>query len=145
MKRSSDGIFSPTWELPLGDNTCFMNPSPSPYTPTNGGQSFYVNHSSPESILRNSAMTFTYTPSIIRKRKSSAVCAKFSDVTSTPTWTIPSIREKDVNSQVFPNSKQGLISSFHRPEISVAVKSLERCLEYAFDVEKESAAVGVAK
>ncbi|XP_015870842.4 transcription factor MYB3R-1 [Ziziphus jujuba] len=120
--------------------------SPSCYsTPTERAQNLQVNYSSPESILRFSAMTFTNTPSIIRKRKSSAVYAKCSDVTSTPRWTVPSIQEIDINSQDFPNSKQGLISFFHRPETSVAVKSLERCLEHAFDVEKESAAVGIAK
>lgn len=45
---------------------------------------------------------------------------------------------RDVNSTDFLNMKQGFSSFFHRPETSVGFVSLGRCLEYAFDLEKDS-------
>lgn len=72
----------------------------------------------PESILRKSALTFTNTPSIIRKRRPRTLCSSSSDVTCSPTWTVSSMR-------------------LCGPETIVAVKSLGRRLEYAFNEEKD--------
>ncbi|KAK9984428.1 hypothetical protein SO802_033953 [Lithocarpus litseifolius] len=115
--------------------------------PTYLGQSMYANGSSPESTLRNSAITFKNTPSIIRKRTSRKTGnANLPDVTCTPESTVTSICDRQyVNSTNFLNTKQGFLSFFGNTETSVAVKSLERCLEYAFDLEKESVAVKCGK
>ncbi|KAF5460714.1 hypothetical protein F2P56_020564 [Juglans regia] len=105
-------------------------------TPGSVQQGIYASGSSPESILRNSAMTFKNTPSIIRKKSSTKAG---NDVTCTPECRVSSIRGgRDVNSTDFQNMKQGFSSFFHRPETSVGFVSLGRCLEYAFDLEKDS-------
>ena len=116
-------------------------------TPTYLGQSMYANGSSPESTLRNSAMTFKNTPSIIRKRTSRKTGnANLPDVTCTPESTVTSLCDRQyVNSTNFLNTKRGFLSFFGETETLVAVKSLERCLEYAFDLEKESVAVKCGK
>jgi hypothetical protein len=115
-------------------------------TPTYLGRRMYANGSSPSSVLRNSAMTFKNTPSIIRKRTSSETGnANLPDVTCTPEFTVSSIQdEHDVNSTDFLNTKRGFLSFFHRPETSV-VGSLGRRLEYAFDLEKDSVTVKCGK
>ena len=116
-------------------------------SPTYLGQSMYANGSSPESILRNSAMTFTNTPSIIRKRTSRKTgSANLPHVTCTPESRVSYICDRqDVNSTDFLNTKRGFLSFFRGTETSVAFKSLERCLEYAFDLEMDSVAVKCGK
>ncbi|XP_024031952.1 transcription factor MYB3R-3 [Morus notabilis] len=108
-------------------------------TPTKPAHPHYANDESPESILRKSAMTYKNTPSIIRKRTPrSAVRSCFSDVSSTLTRkTTSHTREKDVNSTDLPNSKHGWISNSISGPL-IAVKPLERRLEYAFNEEKDS-------
>lgn len=115
-------------------------------TPTYLGRRMHANSSSPASVLRNSAMTFKNTPSIIRKRTSSKTGnANLPDVTCTPEFTVSSIQDgHNVNSTDFLNTKRGFLSVFHGPETSV-VGSLGRCLEYAFDLEKDSVTVKCGK
>jgi hypothetical protein len=115
-------------------------------TPTYLGRRMHANSSSPASVLRNSAMTFKNTPSIIRKRTSSKTGnANLPDVTCTPEFTVSSIQDgHSVNSTDFINTKRGFLSIFHGPETSV-VGSLGRCLEYAFDLEKDSVTVKCGK
>ena len=87
-------------------------------------------------------MTFTKTPSIIRKRRHKTLSSGFSNTSCSPTWPISSTRENDVNSTDFPNSKHDLISMhLYSPQTLVAVKALGRRLEYAFNEEKDSAAI----
>lgn len=94
-------------------------------TPTSFARAVYENGCSLESILRKSAMTFKNTPSIIRKRKSCTLV-------STGSSDVYYAEEKDVDSTDFSSFKK--TSLFCRPSnTSVAVRSLERCLEYDFD------------
>lgn len=102
-------------------------------TPTKPAQPHYANDKSPESILRRSALTFANTPSIIRKRTPKCTVSSISsDISFTPTGTTSHTHEKDVNSTDLPNSKHCWISN------SIAVKPLERRLEYAFNEAKDS-------
>ncbi|KAK9276918.1 hypothetical protein L1049_006456 [Liquidambar formosana] len=113
-------------------------------TPPNLAQSIPVNGSSPETTLRNSAMSFKNTPSIIRKRNFRKTGDdNYFDCTCTPAQTISCTRDKeDVNSTDFLNVKQNPLPLLHKPETSVAIKrSLERCLEYVFDMEWDPVAV----
>ncbi|PON58338.1 hypothetical protein PanWU01x14_167300 [Parasponia andersonii] len=110
----------------------------------NGSYCYYTTPTklSPESTLRKSAMAFTNTPSIIRKRRHKTLCSSFSDVSCSPTWTISSAHEKDVNSTDFPNSKPAFISThLCTPQTLVAVKSLGRRLKYAFNEAEDLAAL----
>ncbi|KAF5943291.1 hypothetical protein HYC85_020933 [Camellia sinensis] len=86
-------------------------------------------------VLRNSAMSYKNTPSIIRKRASrEAVSGNYSVLNCTPARMISCTSEAD-----FVNVKQDAHSPFRRPKISVADKSLERRLECEFDKEWDSA------
>ncbi|THF96909.1 hypothetical protein TEA_024247 [Camellia sinensis var. sinensis] len=104
-------------------------------TPPDLALSISFNSSSPESMLRNSAMSYKNTPSIIRKRASrEAGSGNYSVRNCTPARMISCTSEAD-----FVNVKQDAHSPFHRPKISVADKSRERRLECEFDKEWDSA------
>lgn len=112
-------------------------------TPSNCARYAFVSVNSPESILRNSARTFKNTPSIIRKRAyKEAGVDKSSDVASTPSWKISCTNStsEDINNADIPNGKQGCLSFFCKPGSSLAVKSLRRQLDYAFEMERDAAA-----
>lgn len=92
-----------------------------------------ANGSSPESVLRNSAMSYTKTPSIIRKKISRfpESSGHYSSTgTTTPMHFLPSAPDKEDASNL--NDR---ISGCKR---SVSGKSLGRRLEYAFDMEWDS-------
>lgn len=123
--------------FPSTDNHTRYSSSPScGFTTPKVAQSVSINSRSPESILRSSAMSFRNTPSIIRKRTSRKSSNNFSDC-STPAQTVPCTQNgEDINSsKAFPNAKQGFVASLCKPEAPVSVKTLGRCLEYAFDME----------
>ncbi|KAF7132817.1 hypothetical protein RHSIM_Rhsim09G0091200 [Rhododendron simsii] len=107
-------------------------------TPPDLELSMSVNSSCPGSMLRNSAMSYKNTPSIIRKRSSrKAVSSNYSDRNYTSARMISCTREVD-----FMNVKQdGAVCLSHRSEASVVDRSLERRLECEFDKEWDSAAV----
>lgn len=96
-----------------------------------------VNSSCPGSMLRNSAMSYKNTPSIIRKRSlRKAVSSNYSDHNYTSARMISCTREVD-----YMNMKQdGAVCPSHRSEASVVDRSLERRLECEFDKEWDSAA-----
>ncbi|KAA8521131.1 hypothetical protein F0562_011716 [Nyssa sinensis] len=112
-------------------------------TPPNLALSISVNGSSPESMLRNSAMSYKNTPSIIRKRTyREAGNDIYSDCTCTPAHMSSCTPDKEVvDSTDLMNAKQGLLSPVHRSKTSVSDKSLGRRLEYAFDMEWDPATV----
>lgn len=92
-----------------------------------------ANGSSPESVLRNSAMSYTKTPSIIRKKNSRiAEASGHSSCTgsTTPMHFLGSVPDREDSSNL-----KDRISGCKR---SVSGKSLGRRLEYAFDVEWDS-------
>ncbi|EEF51134.1 myb, putative [Ricinus communis] len=99
-----------------------------------------VKCTSPESILRSSARTFKNTPSIIRKRayRKTGVDNP-SDVICTPSLKFSCSNSKDVNTADIPEANQGFLSLFCKAGSSIAVKSLRRQLDYAFDSEKDAA------
>ncbi|XP_049387074.1 transcription factor MYB3R-2-like [Solanum stenotomum] len=89
-----------------------------------------ANGSSPESVLRNSAMSYTKTPSIIRKKTSRiAEASGHSSCTgsTTPMHFLESVPDRENSSNL-----KDRISGCKR---SVSGKSLGRRLEYAFDME----------
>lgn len=92
-----------------------------------------ANGSSPESVLRNSAMSYTKTPSIIRKKTSRfpEASGHYSCTgTTTPMHLLPSAPDREDTSNL-----KDKISGCKR---SVSGKSLGRRLEYAFDMEWDS-------
>ncbi|PHU28255.1 Transcriptional activator Myb [Capsicum chinense] len=92
-----------------------------------------ANSSSPESVLRNSAMSYTKTPSIIRKKTSrfSEASGHYSCTgTTTPMHFLRSVPDREDTSNL-----KDRISGCKR---SVSGKSLGRRLEYAFDMEWDS-------
>lgn len=107
-------------------------------TPPNLELSMSVNSSCPGSMLRNSALSYKNTPSIIRKRTSrKAVSSNYSDRNYSSARIISLTREAD-----FLNVKQdGVVCPFHRSEASVVDRPLERRLECEFDKEWDSAAI----
>ncbi|KAL1834839.1 hypothetical protein ACET3Z_004490 [Daucus carota] len=92
--------------------------------------------SSPESILRNSAMKYEHTPSIIRKRspKEGGSCSPVHKISMT-------CESRAANPIDLMDDKTTLHSQLHRSALSVAGKPLERRLEYAFDREWDPLAV----
>ncbi|CAI9755428.1 unnamed protein product [Fraxinus pennsylvanica] len=105
-------------------------PSSSPYL----SLSISSNDSSPESLLRSSAMSYKNTPSIIkRKIYRQAEYAKNYLAVITPIRTISSpSNSKYTKGADFVGVKGGLLSDV---STSVAGLNLERRLEYAFDQE----------
>ncbi|CAN4127424.1 unnamed protein product [Withania somnifera] len=92
-----------------------------------------ANGSSPESVLRNSAMCYTKTPSIIRKKSSRFLEASGHyncTGTTTPMHFLRSAPDREDTSNL-----KDRISGCKR---SVSGKSLGRRLEYAFDMEWDS-------
>ncbi|XP_065858208.1 transcription factor MYB3R-5-like [Euphorbia lathyris] len=87
----------------------------------------HVNCYSPEHILRNSARTFKNIPSIIRKRNYKEASAKKSPK-----------KIEDLNTADIQNVKHGCASPLHKQSSSLAAKSVQRQLEYAFDKEHSS-------
>ncbi|NP_001312123.1 uncharacterized protein LOC107775040 isoform X1 [Nicotiana tabacum] len=89
-----------------------------------------ANGSSPESVLRNSAMSYTRTPSIIRKKNSrfpeAATHSRCTGTTS-PTHIFPRASDREDTSN--------LKDRFSGCKSSASGKSLGRRLEYAFDME----------
>ncbi|XP_030475223.2 transcription factor MYB3R-2-like [Syzygium oleosum] len=107
-------------------------------TPPNLVSSVSVKSWSPELILRNLAMTYKHTPSIIRRRHSKKLGdASFSGSASTPASMVSNSQEKDGGSVDFLRVEQGLLSNFHNARISTAAKCLEKCLEHAFNMEMD--------
>lgn len=107
-------------------------------TPPGLALSISVNSSNPESVLRNSAMRYKNTPSIIRKRTSrDAGHGNNSDCSHTSVPLVSRVNEAD-----FVNVKQDIISPFHRSGTLNVDRSLSlgRCLDSEFDKEWESAA-----
>lgn len=96
-----------------------------------------VSTSSPESILRNSALKYEHTPSIIRKRspKEGGSCS--------PVCKVPfSCESRAADNMIdLVDAKTTIHCQLHRSALSVAGKPLERRLEYAFDREWDSLAV----
>lgn len=92
--------------------------------------------SSPESILRNSALKYEHTPSIIRKRspKKGGSCSPVRKITS-------SCESRAANKIDLVDNKTTLHCQLHKSTLSVAGKPLERRLEYVFDREWDPLAV----
>ncbi|KAL8106730.1 hypothetical protein AgCh_023476 [Apium graveolens] len=95
-----------------------------------------VSTSSPESILRNSALKYEHTPSIIRKRSPKGGSCS-------PVCKIPlSCESRAADNKIdLVDAKTTSHCQLHRSTLSVAGKPLERRLEYAFDREWDSLAV----
>lgn len=112
-------------------------------TPPSLAPSTSVSVSSPESMLRNSALNYKNTPSIIRKRTSKeAGSATNSSITCSPAHTISFSQDsKDVNSTDLVDMQQSLHRQLHISTPSVFCKPLERRLEYVFDREWDPLAV----
>ncbi|KAJ8555741.1 hypothetical protein K7X08_013237 [Anisodus acutangulus] len=92
-----------------------------------------ANGSSPESVLRNSAMSYTKTPSIIRKKTSrfpEAAGHSCCTGTTTAAYILCSVPDREDTS----NLKDRISGC----KTSVSGKSLGRRLEYAFDMEWDS-------
>ncbi|KAL2517052.1 myb domain protein [Abeliophyllum distichum] len=93
--------------------------------------------SSPEYLLRNSAMSYKYTPSIIKRKifRQDENANNYSAV-STPMCTIacPS-NSKYTEGADLVEVKGGLLAEVSTSGTSVSGQNLERCLEYAFDQE----------
>ncbi|GAB4856892.1 hypothetical protein Ancab_014810 [Ancistrocladus abbreviatus] len=124
--------------LKTENNSNLMNSPLSFSTPTTSPQSTLVNCSSPASILRNSAMNFS-TPSIIRKRTFRRTGNAYNtDQMCTPESAVSQTSEgKDVPCE---NIEEPLVPPFVcEPDTPIAVKSVERCLERAFDMELDLA------
>ncbi|KAL3499389.1 hypothetical protein ACH5RR_038482 [Cinchona calisaya] len=98
--------------------------------------------SSPQSLLRNSAMNYKNTPSIIRKKFcSEARNENYSSKSSTPgNTTSSSSQSRDVNGAGSSKMEVTSVSNTCNSETSVG-RSLERRLDYAFDREWGSTAV----
>ncbi|CAK9173055.1 unnamed protein product [Ilex paraguariensis] len=113
-------------------------------TPPEHATSISFGDSSPESMLRNSAMSYKNIPSIIRKRTPrKAGLANYSDCTCSPAQTFPcSYDSKYVNRADLIIVSQGLLPQIEKSETSGADNFLERRLEYAFDVEWDCTPVG---
>ncbi|KAL6986200.1 hypothetical protein U1Q18_019568 [Sarracenia purpurea var. burkii] len=105
-------------------------------TPPDLSLSISVSSSSPQSMLRNSAMSYKYTPSIIRKRSS-----KESDSSNSSDRNYTSVQMISCTSKAGFENMQSLLSPFYGSETSVVDRSLERRLECEFDKEWDSAAV----
>nr|GEY79177.1 myb-related protein B-like [Tanacetum cinerariifolium] len=100
----------------------------SPTTPHDLALSISVNNSSPESILRNSALSYKNTPSIIRKRtpkKSVEPCTPGEAQTRHHC-------SENIKTLESENAKRGSESWLHRPQ-----PILGRRLDYMFDAEKD--------
>ncbi|GAA0169045.1 hypothetical protein LIER_23610 [Lithospermum erythrorhizon] len=100
--------------------------------------SISVNGVSPESVLRNSAMSYKNTPSIIRKKTlSRSRDGKFA-ITGSPSWKDSCSAGKSSNITDLERVEQSLSSNICRYETSIG-KSLEQRLEYAFGMEWDPA------
>ncbi|KAF8379453.1 hypothetical protein HHK36_028889 [Tetracentron sinense] len=121
-------------------------------TPPSHVRGISFNNYSPGSILRSAAKSFKNTPSIIRKRghhtSTQAGNANYSSVDSTPEGRTNNsnvdrtpCEENDLNSTDLLNVKRLILSPVNslKPETSATVKSVEKCLEYAFNMEWDSA------
>nr|XP_043608369.1 transcription factor MYB3R-5-like [Erigeron canadensis] len=103
-------------------------------TPPDLALSISVNSSSPESILRNSALSYRNTPSIIRKRTPSKTVSDNCSCPCTPGQ--PQIASPDHECSKYfktsqsENAKHGSDSWLHRSQ-----PSLGRRLDYMFDAE----------
>lgn len=117
-------------DIPKANSLSFCSTSPN-FPPS------AISTSSPESILRNSALKYEHTPSIIRKRspKEGGSCS--------PVCKIPlSCESRAADNKIDSvDAKTTLHCQLHRSALSVAGKPLERRLEYAFDREWDSLAV----
>ncbi|KAM1037315.1 hypothetical protein ACFX2C_032136 [Malus domestica] len=110
-------------------------------TPRSLAQNTSVSSGSPGSRLKNLALSFKNTPSIIRKKSSRRTDPNnFPDVNSSKACSTLSRTSEGggTNSRDFANGKFGSFSFRHRPQNSAAVKSLGRRLEHEFDAEKDS-------
>ncbi|KAI3414668.1 uncharacterized protein J3R85_015963 [Psidium guajava] len=109
-------------------------------TPPNAVSSVRVKSWSPELVLRNLAMTYKNTPSIIRRRRSKkSGDAPFSVSASTPASMVSSSREKEGGGGDLLRVEQSRPSIFHNSRISTAAKFLGKCLEHTFDMEMDKA------
>ncbi|KAF8032980.1 hypothetical protein BT93_D1769 [Corymbia citriodora subsp. variegata] len=109
-------------------------------TPPNSVSSVSVKSWSPELFLRNLAMTYEHTPSIIRRRHlKKSGDASFSGSASTPASMVSNYQEKEGGSVDFLRVERGLLSNFHNARISTGAKCLEKRLEHAFDMEIDTA------
>lgn len=99
--------------------------------------------SSPESMLRNSAMSYKNTPSIIRKK----ICREARDGNCYKKSTAPGNKTSsssqgiDVNCAGCSKMEGTSVSNTYKSETSVVGRPLERRLDYAFDRELESTPV----
>ncbi|KAF8413126.1 hypothetical protein HHK36_001102 [Tetracentron sinense] len=125
-------------------------------TPPSHVRGMSGNGNSPESLLRSAAKSFRNTPSIIRKRgcrtPRQAGNANYSDGACTPEGQTGNSNDKlclahspphgknDINSTDL-NVKRLFLSSpnSQKRKTSAAVKSVEKCLEFEFDMERDSA------
>ncbi|KAK3019307.1 hypothetical protein RJ639_004627 [Escallonia herrerae] len=101
------------------------------------------NGSSPQSMLRNSARSYKDTPSIIRKRTSKADGnGKISKFICTPEKTVSyACDSEDLRSSDLLNGQHGLYPQLNRSAPSVTEKSVERRLDYVFDMDWDPAAL----
>ncbi|KAG8374884.1 hypothetical protein BUALT_Bualt10G0041900 [Buddleja alternifolia] len=106
-------------------------------SPSKLSLSISANDGSPESMLKNSAMSYRNTPSIIRKRTfRDTVNGSYSSCLSTPTRTISCASDsKDTKGPNMMSEKGRLLSK------DSSGQALGRCLEYAFDLEWDSTSV----
>ncbi|XP_027083326.2 transcription factor MYB3R-3-like isoform X1 [Coffea arabica] len=97
--------------------------------------------SSPESLLRNSAMSYKNTPSIIRKKISREARDEASCCKNPRNTTSSSSQSKEINSTGSSKLEGTSVSNTYKSETSVVGRSLERRLDFASDREWESTAV----
>ncbi|KAK6137515.1 hypothetical protein DH2020_028768 [Rehmannia glutinosa] len=108
--------------------------------PSNLSLSISSNDGSPESMLKNSAMSYRNTPSIIRRKTfREAGNASFSSSVSNPTPIRSCAFDgKDANGSNLISEKGWLCSKDSTTGTSVSGQALERRLEYEFDLEWDS-------
>ncbi|XP_040996539.1 uncharacterized protein LOC121242679 [Juglans microcarpa x Juglans regia] len=118
-------------------------------SPSSHNTGITVDGSSPESILRSAARSFINTPSIIRKRRLK-ISRKFDNLNQKDgVCSLEENRDNSDNSHhllscdrhdnngVLSNEKQLFLPPLKSQKLgsSAAVKSIEKCLEHAFDSE----------
>ncbi|KAL0393507.1 UNVERIFIED_CONTAM: Transcription factor R-1 [Sesamum latifolium] len=110
-----------------------------PY-PGNLSLSFSSNDGSPESLLKNSAMSYRNTPSIIRKKTiteaASGSCS--GSLSNSMRFISCASNNKGANGSNLVSEKGCLHSKDSTSGTSVSGQALERRLEYAFDLEWDS-------
>ncbi|KAK6158161.1 hypothetical protein DH2020_005475 [Rehmannia glutinosa] len=108
--------------------------------PSNLSLSISSNDGSPESMLKNSAMSYRNTPSIIRRKTfREAGNASFSSSVSNPTPIRSCAFDgKDANGSNLIGEKGWLCSKDSTTGTSVSGQALKRRLEYEFDLEWDS-------